>query len=50
MDITKLTQALSLSLSNNDQERKANADIILQVNQIKFCFHLFILNHYYIEF
>ena len=31
MDITNLTQALSLSLSNNEQERKHNADIILQV-------------------
>lgn len=31
MDIAKLTQALSLSLSNNEQERKQNADLILQV-------------------
>jgi len=31
MDIAKLTQALSLSLSNNEQDRKQSADFILQV-------------------
>lgn len=47
MDITKLTQALSLSLSNDEVERKQNAVLILQVIQSLFkliCFKSFIIN------
>lgn len=31
MDMNQITQALSLSLSNKEQERKASAEIILHV-------------------
>jgi len=34
MDITELQQALNLSLSSNEELRKANAEIILKVKDI----------------
>ncbi len=38
MDISNLTNALNLSLSNNEQDRKQSADFILKVINILIIF------------